>query len=199
MIGPYRFPAMVLATLSLAAPALAAEQDAIDGCIDAVRERVGLIGGEILNSSFSEAATEVYLMAADRTYWRCLAYSDGAVGELTEVSEADLPDFPDPFEPTRVTFDAGASGATYEATIEAGGVAQYVLGASESQTMSVAIDPMGADMYYQIIGPDNSRLIGGTDATEAFSGVLPASGDYTVEIVSQADAPAEYSISFEID
>lgn len=199
MIGPYTSPAIVLATLSFAAPAFAAEQDAIDGCIDAVRERVGLVGGEILNSSFSEAATEVYLMAADGTYWRCLAYSDGAVGELTEVSEADLPEFPDPFEPTRVTFDPGASGATYEATMEAGGVAQYVLGASAGQTLSVVIDPMGADMYYHISSPYNAQLLQGTDATEPFSGTLPASGDYTVEIVSQSSDVSDYSVTFEVE
>ena len=73
-------------------PVLAAEQDAIDGCIDRLREVGGpdaRAGGEILSSEYSQAGTIVMLKDAGGSVWRCIGYDDGTVGELSATSAAD--------------------------------------------------------------------------------------------------------------
>ena len=115
-------------------PAMAGEQEAIDGCIDKLRAvggPDGRAGGQVLSSEFSEAATLVMLRDAGGTVWRCLAYSDGTVGELTVSQAADDGGGAmagasgySTAEPTtsteRVRFDRGSSGAELTATLTPG-------------------------------------------------------------------------------
>ncbi|WP_245306324.1 hypothetical protein [Roseovarius aestuariivivens] len=53
-------------------------QDAIDGCIDALRAQEGAVGGTVQSTEFSEANSLVMLEDANGTTWRCLVSNDGS-------------------------------------------------------------------------------------------------------------------------
>ncbi len=80
----------LLAMPLLGGPSLAMS-DADNACIDQLRRVVGPDGasGKVLSSEFSEAGTLVMLEDGGGTVWRCIAYKDGAIGELSVVEAAD--------------------------------------------------------------------------------------------------------------
>ena len=179
------------------------DQDAIDVCIDHLRGLGGPQGGEVLNSSFSEAGTEVYLLSGDGTVYRCIAYRDGTVGDFAAQAGAD----PDALRAAgsagqgqeRVQFAAGTSGATLSRTVEAGGARQFVLGARDGQFLDVNLRPLNGQMYYIIRNPDGSILLDGTDAATPYRGQLWQSGDHVVEVVNQGGQPVDFNLSLTIE
>lgn len=183
----------------------ASDQDAIDVCIDAFQAsgQASAPGGTVLSSSFSQAGTEVIFEDGDGKGWRCIAYSDGAVGLLEPATPDALerarnaPKASDFQE--RVQFQSGASGASLSRRMEAGGAFQFILGARAGQTLSVDVMPDGGEMYYIIRNPDGSILLEGTDAGTPFSGQLGQSGDHVVEVVSQTSSETAYDIVFGIE
>lgn len=200
--------AAATATAILANIAVASDnpdQPAIDACIDQLMAS-GMStapGGSVLNSSFSEAGTEVMLEDGTGVVWRCIAYKDGSVGLLEEAtaeqaeaarSASDISDFQE-----QVSFDTGTSGATLTRTMDAGGAFQFLLGATEGQYLRVRVTPREGKMYYTIRNPDGSILLEGTDADQEYYGQLSQSGDHVVEVVSQESEDVTYEISFEIE
>ncbi|WP_144389773.1 hypothetical protein [Phaeobacter sp. 22II1-1F12B] len=198
-----------LACLALLANAALAsdnpDQSAIDACIDHLAAS-GLAsgpGGTVLNSSFSQAGTEVMLEDGGGTVWRCIAYADGTIGVLEKATEEQasaartapqLSDFQEV-----VKFDAGRSGTTLTRRLEPGGAFQFILGAGEGQQLEVSITPQSGEMYYTIRNPDGSILQEGTDASTDYSGKLQQSGDHVVEVVNETAEELTYDISFEIE
>lgn len=182
-----------------------ADQPAIDACIDALMAsgRASAPGGTVLNSSFSEAGTEVILQDGGGTVWRCIAYRDGSVGLLEEATPeqaAAAASAPSPADyQEQVRFETGASSATLTRTMEAGGAFQFVLGAAEGQFLTVSLTPRSGEMYYIIRNPDGSILLDGTDSATPYEGQLWQSGDHIVEVVSQSSAPVTYEIFFGIN
>ncbi|MBL3701884.1 hypothetical protein GI582_04145 [Sulfitobacter sp. BDSS02] len=198
-----------LACLALLANAAIAsdnpDQSAIDACIDklAASDLASAPGGTVLNSSFSQAGTEVMLEDGGGTVWRCIAYADGTIGVLEEATEEQaeaartapqLSDFQEV-----VKFDAGSSGTTLTRTLEPGGAFQFILGAGEGQQLDISVTPRSGEMYYTIRNPDGSILLEGTEAGTAYSGTLQQSGDHIVEVVNETADELTYEISFEID
>jgi hypothetical protein len=181
------------------------DQPAIDACIDALMASgmAGAQGGTVLNSSFSEAGTEVIFEDGGGVAWRCIAYKDGSVGLLEEATAEQTeaarsaPDISDWQE--QVGFDPGTSGTTLTRTMEAGGAFEFLLRAREGQFLRVSVTPQEGEMYYTIRYPDGSLLLEGTDASEEYNGQLPQSGDYMVEVVSKESVDVTYEISFEIE
>ena len=84
---------LILTAFLFATPTLAVAadvgQEAIDGCIDQLREVGGPDGqsGTVLSTEFSEANSLVMLQDRGETVWRCLVSSGGQVAELS-VSQA---------------------------------------------------------------------------------------------------------------
>ncbi len=200
---------MFAGVLTLAASAAFASdnsnQPAIDACIDALNSsgKAAAPGGTVLNSSFSEAGTEVILEGGGGVVWRCIAYSDGAVGVLDEAtpeqaeaarSAPNMADFQE-----RVRFDSGATGAILTRTLEPGGAFQFILDARENQFLSVRLSPHSGEMYYVIRNPDGSILLDGTDSETPYKGQLWQSGEHIVEVVNKTSADVTYDISFEIE
>ena len=181
------------------------DQSAIDACIDklAASDLASAPGGTVLNSSFSQAGTEVMLEDGGGTVWRCIAYADGTIGVLEEATEEQakaartapqLSDFQEV-----VKFDAGSSGTTLTRRLEPGGAFQFILGAGEGQQLDVSVSPQSGKMYYTIRNPDGSILLEGTEAGTAYSGKLVQSGDHIVEVVNETADELTYDISFEIE
>lgn len=81
--------ALSLGAVSAPLPAQAADvsQDAIDACIDAVRERAGGGGGRVLSTEFSQANSLVMLQDSYNVVWKCLVGNDG-INPSIEVSDS---------------------------------------------------------------------------------------------------------------
>ena len=148
--------------MALGGPASAAEQAAIDGCIDKVREVGGpdRAGGQVMSSDSSEAGPLVMLRDGGGTTWRCLAANDGTVEELAVDEAADdgggamAGDVP---QEEVVHFTAGSSEATVSGSITGRESLDYVLGAQAGQTMTVSLDVARTDgdgvIYFNILPP----------------------------------------------
>jgi hypothetical protein len=194
-------------------PVMAGEQEAIDGCIDKLRAvggPDGRAGGQVLSSEFSEAATLVMLRDAGGTVWRCLAYSDGTVGELTVSQAADDGggamagasgySTQEPATSTeRVRFDRGSSGAELTATLTPGSSMRYVLNAKNGQNLYVRVAPRGPDIYYQIFNPDGSFLLEQMDPAKEYRGQLWQSGDHVIEVINRGNRNTSYNVIFGIE
>lgn len=213
-----RFSSLLVASAAFAAigafePAIAGEQDAIDGCIDRLRAVGGpdaRAGGEVLSSEFSEAATLVMLRDAGGTVWRCLAYSDGTVGELSVSEAADdgggamagasIPSGGEPTTATqRVHFDRGMTGTEITATLTPGSSVRYVLGAKSGQDLYVRVAPKGPGIYYQIFNPDGSFLLDQMTPDKEYRGQLWQSGDHVIEVINRGHTRTSYNVIFGID
>lgn len=212
------FSSFLMASAAIAAvgafePAIAGEQDAIDGCIDKLRAVGGpdaRAGGEVLSSEFSEAATLVMLRDAGGTVWRCLAYSDGTVGELSVSQAADdgggaMAGAPAQSggEPTtaseRVHFDRGSTGTELTGTLAPGSSVRYVLGAKNGQDLYVRVAPKGPGIYYQIFNPDGSFLLDQMTPDKEYRGQLWQSGDHVIEVINRGNRGTSYNVIFGID
>jgi hypothetical protein len=203
----------VVAALGSIVPAVAGEQDAIDGCIDRLRAvggPDGKAGGTVLSSEFSEAATLVMLRDAGGTVWRCLAYSDGTVAELSVSQPADDGNgamagasSASGGEPTteteRVRFDRGATGAELTGRLTPGSSVRYVLGAKNGQNLYVRVAAKGPDIHYQIFNPDGSFLLDQMTSKQEYRGQLWQSGDHVVEVINRGNDTTSYNVIFGID
>lgn len=204
---------VVVAVIGFSELTVAGEQDAIDGCIDRLRAvggPDGRAGGEVLSSDFSEAGTLVILRDAGGTVWRCLAYSDGTVGELRVSEVADdgggaMAGAPvdSSGEPTTVIkhvhFDRGSSGTELTETLTPGSSVRYVLGAKNRQNLYVRVAAQGPDIYYQIFNPDGTFLLDQMTASKEYRGELWQSGDHVIEVINRGKRSTSYHVIFGID
>ncbi|WP_417582631.1 hypothetical protein [Pelagibacterium sp.] len=202
-----RMQLMAAATLLLAIPglAIADEQAAIDGCIDQIRTVGGPdgAGGEVISTEGSEAGYLIMLRDGGGTLWRCIAYNDGSVGELS-VEEAmddgegamdgaaDMPVMADerPASETaaQVQFERGTSSITLEGAIRGHENFDYSLGASAGQTMDVDLVVDGTNgygiIYFNILPPRSTGKaihVGSLEGNSA-SVRLPETGDYVIRL-----------------
>ncbi|MEQ8697471.1 MAG: hypothetical protein RLO48_04475 [Bauldia litoralis] len=193
------FTAVMCFAVGATLPALAAEQDAIDGCIDKVRATGGpdaASGGEVLSSEYSEAGTLVRLRDAGGTVWECIGYNDGTVGDLRVVEAMDdgegaMAGAGDDgggtmagAKVTRVEFEAGNDNASKKGKITGHGYHDYLLGAAAGQKMGVSLITEGT-AYFNILPPDSDGTAiynGSMDGPDAINVDLPENGDYTIRV-----------------
>jgi len=201
--------AAVMLGCATAVPAVAAEQEAIDGCIDRLREVGGPDGqsGTVLSSEFSEAATLVKLRDAGGTVWRCLAYSDGSVAEMAVAEGADdgggamagSSSGGGNTATERVKFAAGTTSAQMNGGLTPGDSVRYVLGAKKNQFLNVSVDAQGEGVVYQIFNPDKSFLLEEMRSSQPYRGQLWQSGDHVVEVINHGQNNASYTVTFSIE
>ena len=180
--------------------------DADDACIDHLRSVGGPDGqsGTIESSEFSQAGTLVMLRDAGGTLWRCIAYSDGAIGDFAAVEAMDdgggaMAGAGGTTQAQRVAFDAGTTGAELTGTLAPGASQQYVLGAANEQYLYVRVAPRNGTLDYVIRNPDGSELLGLMNAGQEYRGQLWQSGDHVVEVINRSDALVDYNVIFGIE
>ena len=100
--------------------------------------------------------------------------------------------------PVTVKFKPGTSGATYDGKLGPGDAIQYVLGAKKDQFLTVRVMPDGAEVDYQIMNPDSSRLLDMISSSKPYEGQLWQSGNHVVEIVNRTGQQASYRVEFSI-
>ncbi|WP_170342370.1 hypothetical protein [Ruegeria arenilitoris] len=199
--------------LNLLTPALAisgtaalAMSDADDACIDHLRQVGGPDGqsGTIESSQFSEAGTLVMLRDAGGTLWRCIAYKDGSIGEMSVVEAMDdgggaMDGAAGSTGSQRVKFDAGSTGAELVGQLAPGESQQYVLGAKNEQFLYVRVAPRNGSLDYVIRNPDGSELLGLMSADKEYRGQLWQSGDHVVEVINRGNSAVDYNVIFGIE
>ena len=207
-ISPFLVAAVAITVFGSSSMVAAGEQEAIDGCIDKLRAvggPDGSAGGQVLSSEYSEAATLVMLRDAGGTVWRCLAYSDGTVGEFTMGQAADdgggaMAGAPgtsggEPATSTqRLRFDAGTTGTELTASLSPGNSARYVVRARNGQDLYVRVAPRGSGIHYQIFNPDDSFLLEQMTPDKEYRGQLWQSGDHVIEVINRGERATSYNL-----
>ena len=213
---------------AMAAPALAGEQDAIDGCIDRLREVGGPDargGGEVVRSTFSEAATEVILRDSGGTSWRCIAYSDGTVADLNAIGGADDGGGAmDGYEDERyaddgegamagaygendggytatqeIRFASGRSSAEFSDGLTPGSSTRWTLRARSGQDLTVIVNSEGPGIYFQVFNPDGTMLQDQIPAGSEYGGELWQNGEHVVEVINRGNQNVSYTLWVGID
>ena len=210
MKSSLKIAALAALTLCCAAavPAIAAEQEAINGCLEKLRAVGGPDGqsGTVLSSEFSEAATLVMLKDAGGTVWKCLAYSDGTVSDMAIAQAAD--DGGGAMAGSsgggntateRVRFAAGTTSAQMNGGLTPGDSVHYVLGAKKNQFLNIRIDEQGDVMTYKIYNPDGSALLEEIGAFQPYKGQLWQSGDHVIEVINRGQKNTSYTVTFSIE
>lgn len=192
--------------LMVSATSAIAMTEAQDACINELRRVGGPDGqsGTIESSQFSEAGTLVMLRDAGGSLYRCIAYKDGSIGELTVVDAMDdgegaLAGAPGMTTQQRVQFERGTSGAELTGSLAPGGSAQYILGAQNEQFLYVRVAPRNGALDYVIRNPDGSELLGLMTADREYRGQLWQTGDHIVEVLNRGGAAVDYNVIFGIE
>jgi hypothetical protein len=102
----------------------------------------------------------------------------------------------------RIEFEPGTDNATRDGTLSPGQTERWLLDARAGQTMAITIDSADNNTVFAVRDPA-WNLLALVTATEAesntfWTGILPADGDYTVEVVS-SDGQAYYQMKVWID
>jgi hypothetical protein len=91
--------------------------------------------------------------------------------------------------PERISFAPGAISATLEGNLPAFGSHSYILGASAGQEMEVNVTPEG-NVRLSIYGVDGTVLMSGMGEGSSFTGTLPSTQDYILDLFAGDHAVA---------
>ncbi len=83
----------------------------------------------------------------------------------------------------RIRFAAGATSATVNGQVAGSNVDTYLLNAFIGQHMQVTLTSPSGTAYLNVIAPDGSPLARAQAGAQSFSGDLPSSGDYQLQVM----------------
>jgi hypothetical protein len=98
----------------------------------------------------------------------------------------------------RITFPPGGTAVTLQGTLAPNGLDRYVLRALAGQTLMLNFAPSDANVTIQVSGADGSVLLSGGARVITWSAALPATQDYFIGVISNATAPATYTLQVTI-
>ncbi len=123
--------------------------------------------------------------------WFSLALAASLAFGATTVAAQDL-------RTERLAFEAGRSSATFQDEITGRESVSYLIGAEAGQRMVIGLESVNASLYFNVYapgsGPGDQALATGDRVgpmmpdLNAFDGVLPSSGDYTISVYLFRDA-----------
>lgn len=98
----------------------------------------------------------------------------------------------------RIQFVPGAVSATVSSFTSAAEPARYVLRAARGQTMRVDLTVDKANAYITVLRPKAGNMAGADGPIHYWSGTLPVSGDYIVEVLNPGPGLANFSLTIMI-
>ena len=98
----------------------------------------------------------------------------------------------------RIQFAPGAFAATVSNFTSAIEPRRYLLNARAGQTMTVALNVDNANAYITVRNPNGDNLAGSDGPIHNWSGVLPANGDYVIEVLNPGTGLANFSLTASI-
>jgi LysM repeat protein len=100
--------------------------------------------------------------------------------------------------PARISFAAGATSKTVTGTAARFVTRNYVAGARAGQTMTVATSATTGQVILVIYGSDGNVLISDHAGATTWTGVLPTTEDYFIDVHSVGSTTAHYSLTLTI-
>jgi hypothetical protein len=103
-----------------------------------------------------------------------------------------------PADSTRVEFATGTTSKSVDGELNAAQTKSYLLRARGGQKMRVDVWSPNADVYLEIYGLDGQVLVESTQKATTWSGNLPTSQDYVVEVTA-GGGQTSFTVTFVID
>jgi len=104
-------------------------------------------------------------------------------------------------EPNRIVFKHGTTSTTVNGTVRGDEEAEYVLTARKGQRLIIKLTsvPLKSSVF-QLLGEDNDTLGLEHDANFEYSGVLPKTGDYFIDVSrpTQSKGTSRYKLTVTI-
>ncbi len=95
----------------------------------------------------------------------------------------------------RIVFEAGADTAVVQGHVAAFGMDRWVLRAEAGQTLSARLSFSTGRAILIIFGADGDVLISDHAETPTFTGRLPSTQDYNIDVRGNPDGPTDYTLT----
>ena len=155
--------------------------------------------GTVLISDHAGATSWSGLLPLTQDYYIDVIAAAGIPANFT--LQVVIPPMPGPMpEPTtkRISFATGSISATEPGTVPPGGMMRYLVGAMTGQTMSVSLNSPQGTAVLVIWGADGTVLLSDHAGATSWSGIMPASQDYIIDIKSVGTAPTNFTLQVTI-
>jgi putative hemolysin len=129
---------------------------------------------------------EVRTDAQGNQFGVCI-FPDGSECEEWAFFRGECQPGQQPTVPTRIAFEPGATSAAVEGQVPDQGKVVYVLRANEGQLLIVDLSTPRDDVFLGIVTGDGYPLVRPVAEAQHWSGVLPVSGDYRIEVVAMGE------------
>jgi hypothetical protein len=100
--------------------------------------------------------------------------------------------------PQVVNFAQGTSAITLNGTTANGYVFSYALNSSANQTMTVALNVPSSTAYLDIFGLASGSILSSAARVSTWTGVLPQTQDYVIEVVPNNGQVVNYSLTVSV-
>jgi hypothetical protein len=97
-----------------------------------------------------------------------------------------------------VKFDSGATSMTLSGKTINGFVFSYALNAKKGQTMTVSLNVPSTTAYLDVFGIATGVLLSPNSKASSWTGVLPETQDYIIEVIPNNGQVVNYSITISI-
>jgi hypothetical protein len=145
--------------------------------------------GSVLLSGAWEGKEWSGVLTISEDYYIDVKSTGGAIAQYSLWVEIPPAVQPEP-QASRIRFPAGGTSATVQDTVPAGGAKRYVLGAVGGQTMTVELMYPSGEALLVIWGADGSVLISDHADAQQWSGTLPGTQDYYIDVRAAAGGSA---------
>ncbi len=95
----------------------------------------------------------------------------------------------------RIAFPAGGSSATLNGSTPKGYVFSYAIACQADQTMTVSLNVPATSAYLDIFGLATGTLLSSSTKATTWTGILPATEDYIIEIIPNNGQVVNYSLT----
>ena len=104
----------------------------------------------------------------------------------------------------RVRFAKGASSKAIHGSIRGYAGANYIVGARAGQRMTVTLDSSNTFNFFNVWAPGSDKALFDETSGDPFSGTLPATGEYRVQVylmrnAARRDESANYTLTISIE
>lgn len=120
------------------------------------------------------------------------------VGQQLLIPGASNPGGPPPGGPERIQFAPGATSATVNGAALAHAPKRYLLRANAGQEMTVNLVTPSAFTYITVLTPQGGNLAATDGIIQNWTGRLPSTGDYTVEVINTGQGAANFTLQVAI-
>jgi hypothetical protein len=97
-----------------------------------------------------------------------------------------------------VNFATGTSSITLDGTTVNGYVFSYALSCSANQTMTITLNVPSNTAYLDIFGLSTGSLLSSADKATTWTGILPQTQDYVIEVVPNNGQVVNYSLTVSV-